>query len=174
MTSTPPPTSSPSCSLSRPYPTSPRSDSCMGGTVSFFAATLAPSVPPPAFYGGGVTTGRSDSRPWWNSPPTSGVRGSVSSDLDQSIRSTRSRRCERRRTRHRSRPRSCDTPRPARFSTATRDPIRSTSRRDRRPSRALASSPSTSATNSQLRGTSFRRRPCRCVVLPVARGPVRQ
>jgi len=83
MTSTPPRISSPR-SASRTQHR--RGRILHGRDCSFFAATLGTVGAAASFYGGGVTPVDSDSRPWWNSPPTSGVRGSgLYGDLDQSI-----------------------------------------------------------------------------------------
>ena len=100
---------------------------CMGGTVSFFAATLGTIGAAASFYGGGVATGR------FGLPPLIELAADLQSpwlglygDLDQSIPVDQVEALRDATDAIRSTPRSCATPTASTGSTATPDPTRST------------------------------------------------
>jgi len=122
MTSTPPPISSPRSAFT--HRNIAAVGFCMGGTVSFFAATLVPSVRRQLLRRWGhhrsiriraLGGTRRDLRcPWL------GLYG----DLDQSIPVDQVEALREATNAAPVRPRSCGTPRASTVSTATRDPIR--------------------------------------------------
>ena len=124
---------------------------CMGGTVSFYAATLGTVGAAASFYGGGLATGRFGFPRSSNSRPNSSVPGSVSTVTStRASRPSRSRSCGPSPTASPSRRRSCATPRASTAFTVTHDPTRTTKRPPRTPTSGHSrSSPSTSATKAK-------------------------